>query len=267
MTTDRRPNRRPRSRWGPVAVVAMCALLFAGGGFLVLTGLRETPPEATPAPDQEFSLSAGEALALDRLAADLPLVIPDDADLGPFVNTAPVTVPAEVRADTVQAVSGRAGGAGPVAGAGHPVNHLYIPSIYVSAPIVPQGVTSTDEMELPSDLRQVGLLDTTSPLEAPGGSSLIAGHVTQQGHHGALYFLGRLRAGATVVTVDGAGAQTAWAVTSVRNYRKTSLPAAVFDDSGPRVLTLVTCGGPIIRTEDGRWTHTDNIVVTATPVP
>lgn len=90
--------------------------------------------------------------------------------------------------------------------------------------------------------------------------------MTQQGNHGALYFLGRVRPGATVVTVDEAGDQTTWAVTSVHNYRKTSLPQGIFETSGDRMLTLVTCGGEIIRTDDGRWTHTDNIVVTATPV-
>lgn len=66
--------------------------------------------------------------------------------------------------------------------------------------------------------------------------------MTQQGNHGALYFLGRVRPGATVVTVDEAGDQTTWAVTSVHNYRKTSLPQGIFETSGDRMLTLVTCG-------------------------
>lgn len=240
-----------RSRTPRIAMLLVCALVFVTGGVLVVQGLRETPPEETPTPDWEFSLSAEEALAVDHAEADQPLEIDPDADLGPFVNTRPVTVP-------------RPGGEADEHGT---VNHLYIPSIYVSAPVVPQGVTSSNEMSLPSDLHQVGWLDTTSPLGATHGSSLIAGHVTQQGHHGALYLLGRLRPGATVVTTDDAGAQKTWAVTSVRNYRKTSLPVGIFATTGARMLTLVTCGGELIRTDDGRWTHTDNIVVTATPVP
>lgn len=234
----------------PRIVVALaCALVFVAGGFLVVRGLQEAPPEETPTPDREFSLSVEEALSIDHDEADRELELDPEADLGPFVNTDPVTVPDPEHPSE-----------------DNPVNHLYIPSIYVSAPVVPQGVTSSNEMSLPDDLREVGLLDTTSPLDATEGSTLIAGHVTQQGNHGALYFLGRLRPGATVVTTDGAGAQTRWAVTSVHNYRKTSLPPEIFEASGSRTLTLVTCGGEIIRTEDGRWTHTDNIVVTATPV-
>lgn len=128
-------------------------------------------------------------------------------------------------------------------------------------------MTSSNEMLLPDDLHDVGLLDTTSPLDAGEGSTLIAGHVTQQGNHGALYYLGRVRPGASVTTVDADGRHSEWVVTSVRNYHKTSLPGEIFATSGARTLTLVTCGGPIVRTGDGRWTHTDNIVVTAAPVP
>lgn len=262
------------SRRPVIKAVALltCLALFVAGGLLVYRGLQEEPPAPTPTPDQEFSISLDEALEVDRDAADLPLEIPDGLDLGPYVNTEPVIVPP---APGIGAAGGGAkGGAGGDAGTGpggagelNPANHLYIPSIFVSAPVVPQGVTSSNEMSLPRALRQVGLLDTTSPLEADAGSTLIAGHVTQQGNHGALYFLGRLRPGASVTTVDGQGEHTTWAVTSVRNYRKTSLPPEIFVDTGPRLLTLVTCGGPIIRTSDGRWTHTDNIVVTAQRVP
>lgn len=252
---------------GVVRAVALltCLALFAAGGLLVYRGLQDEPPTPTPTPDQEFSLSLDEALDVDRVAADQPIEIPGDIDLGPYVNTEPVTVPP---APGTGAGGGGAEGSPGRGPAGlNPANHLYIPSIYVSAPVVPQGVTSSNEMSLPDDLRQVGLLDTTSPLAASEGSTLIAGHVTQQGNHGALYFLGRLRPGASVTTVADEGEHTTWAVTSVRNYRKTSLPVEIFDGTGERSLTLVTCGGPIIRTGDGRWTHTDNIVVIARPVP
>ncbi|MCK0113327.1 class F sortase [Ornithinimicrobium sp. F0845] len=262
---------RSRAVVRAVALLA-CLALFAAGGVLVYRGLQEEPPAPTPTPDQEFSISLEEALETDRATADEPIVIPEGIDLGPYVNTEPVTVPPAPDAGDGRPGGDAGDGSGPGSGQGtapelDPANHLYIPSIYVSAPVVPQGVTSSNEMSLPTDLRQVGLLDTTSPLGADEGSTLVAGHVTQQGNHGALYFLGRLRPGASVTTVDAEGAHTTWAVTSVRNYRKTSLPPEIFADTGTRMLTLVTCGGPIIRTSDGRWTHTDNIVVIARPVP
>lgn len=64
-------------------------------------------------------------------------------------------------------------------------NHLFIPSLLVSAPVVPQGVTSTNEMSLPDDLHQVGLLDTTSALDAASGPTVTAGAVTAGGSPGA----------------------------------------------------------------------------------
>ena len=279
-------------------VLLACAMVFAVGGVLVYVALRETPPEATPVPEQEFSLSREEALAVDPEVADRPVALPTGQDLGPYVNTRPVAVPdgeavtaaapdgetaeagdaldgetAEAgdalggeTGETGDALGGGAGEAGGEAtGLADPASHLYIPSLYVSAPVVPQGVTSSNEMSLPDNLHHVGLLDTTSPLDAGAGSTLIAGHVTAGGHPGALYLLGRVQPGASVSTVDAAGQRTDWVVTSVRNYHKTSLPAEIFRTNGERKLTLVTCGGDIIRTPDGRWTHEDNIVVTATP--
>lgn len=236
------------SRPGQTVVLVLCALLFAAGAGAVAWALRGTPPEPTPVPDREFSLSPEEARALGTVA-DRPIALPTDQDLGPYVNTQPVEVPEESTVD-----------AGPAA------SHLYIPSIYVSAPVVPQGVTSDNQMVLPDDLHQVGLLDTTSALDADQGSTLIAGHVTAGGTPGALYFLGRLAPGAAITTVDADGDQTHWVVTSVHSYTKTALPAEIYSTTGERMLSLVTCGGPIVRTADGRWTHEDNIVVTAAPV-
>lgn len=244
-------------RMGAKRVLALvaCALVFVAGAGLVYAALDAATPEGTPVPDREFSLSREDALALDREVADRPIGLPTGQDLGPFVNTSPVTVPDD-QEDVIPA------GPGP----DDAVGRLYVPSLYVSAPIVPQGVTSANEMSLPDDLHHVGLLDTTSALDDEAGSTLIAGHVTAGGHPGALYFLGRAQPGASVTTLDTDGRRTDWVVTSVRSYHKTSLPADIFRTMGERTLTLVTCGGDIIRTPDGRWTHEDNIVVTAAPV-
>lgn len=248
-----------------VLVLLACTILFVIGAALLVVALRGTSPDATPVPDREFSLSPHEALQIDPAVADRPIALPTGEDLGPYVNTSPVVVP--VATDGNGAGDGAGGtGHGPgSADAANPANHLYIPSLYVSAPVVPQGVNSSNEMSLPDNLHHVGLLETTSPLDADAGSTLIAGHVTAGGNPGALYFLGRVQPGASVSTVDDDGERTDWVVTSVRNFHKTSLPADLFDTDGERKLTLVTCGGQIIRTPDGRWTHEDNIVVTATP--
>jgi hypothetical protein len=236
------------------------AVVFVVGAALVVVALRGGAPAATPAPDREFSLRPQEALAIDPAVADRPVALPTGEDLGPYVNTSPVSLPA---ADATSGTAPTA--AGDDAGSAGPASHLYIPSLYVSAPIVPQGVSSANEMNLPDDLRHVGLLDTTSALDADSGSTLLAGHVTVGETPGALYLLGRVSPGASVSTVDEDGARTDWVVTSVRSYRKSSLPPDIFDTEGDRTLTLVTCGGEIVRTPDRRWTHEDNIVVTAIP--
>lgn len=141
-----------------------------------------------------------------------------------------------------------------------------IPMIQVDAMIEEQGVIAQNTMSLPDDLSRVGRLDTTQSLSADEGVTLLAGHVTWRGSHGALYFLGAVRPGATIDTWDADGARTTWAVTSVELFNKQALPDQIFATDGPRRLVLVTCGGPILQLPDGRWTHEDNIVVTAVPV-
>lgn len=229
----------PRAR---VVVIVACVVMFVTGAVMVYRALDTSPP-STPTPGEDIVVSAEDARSS---AFDDPIPIPS-GDFGEFVNREPVVVPS----------------------AGDPAaqaNHLYIPSLRISAPVMPQGVTSANEMSLPSDLSQVGWLDTTSELDAETGSSLLAGHVTYGGVPGTLYFLGLSEPGMAITTVDAAQEQTEWVVTSVRSYRKTSLPPEIFATDGARTLTLVTCGGQIIRTPDGRWTHEDNIVVVAVPV-
>lgn len=221
-----------------IAMVVVCVTVFVSGAVMVYRALH-TSPMQTPTPDQNVSVSADEA----RAATFDDLIPLPDGDFGPNVGREPIEVPL----------------------AGNPPNHLYVPSLRVSAPVVSQGVTSSNEMSLPDDLRQVGWLDTTSSLDAASGSTLLAGHVTAGGTPGALYFLGLSRPGMSITTVDAAGERTDWVVASVHSYRKTSLPPEIFGTDGSRMLTLVTCGGEIVQTPDGRWTHEDNIVVIAVP--
>lgn len=226
------------SGWGRHAAILACVAVFVAGGLMVYRAVFTSPPP-TPTPGQDLSVSADDARAG---AFDDLLPIPDGS-FGPFVGLEPIQVPLP----------------------GNPPNHLYIPSLRVSAPIVPQGITQAGAMALPDDLSRVGWLETTSGLDADSGSTLIAGHVTSRGIHGALYFLGLSEPGMSVTTVDDQQEHTRWVVTSVHAYRKTSLPPQIFATDGDRTLTLVTCGGKIIRTPDGRWTHEDNIVVVAVP--
>ncbi|GAA1147272.1 class F sortase [Ornithinicoccus hortensis] len=234
-----------------VLVGLVVLALLAAGGLLVWRGLAEQPPEATPTPSEEFTITAEQAreLALGAAADGDLFRIPEGEDFGPYVRTEPVPTPPD-------------GGTASADWSGR----LQIPSIMVDAPIIDEGVTPQNTMSLPDDLSLVGRLETTAPLEAAEGVTLLAGHVTWRGDHGALYFLGEVGPGARVDTWDEQGERTTWAVSSVELFDKQALPDRLFTPDGERRLVLVTCGGPIIQLGGGDWTHESNIVVTAVPV-
>lgn len=239
-------GQRSRGR-GAVPWVVLALVLALAGGALIWAGLRERPPEQTPQPSREYSLTPEEAVASAAAAptTEVTLALPEEVtpeELGPFVRTEPV--PAE-----------------PPAGF---ASHLQVPSIYVDAGVVNHGVTEDNVMTLPSDLSKVGLLDTVQPLSAEQGSTVLAGHVTYHGQRGALYYLGEVPPGSRIQTWDDAGQRQDWVVSGVRLHRQGELPDEIFATDGERRLHLVTCGGEIVETSRG-WLYSDNIVVTAVP--
>lgn len=244
--TEKQPRRR-----GGIVWAALALALALGGGTLIWLGLQERPPAETPQPSSEYSISAEEALAAAAEQAP-PLAIPEGIrdELGPFVRTEPVPTEPAIDPAAAPGSGGRA--------------HLQVPSIYVDAAVVPHGVTERNVMTLPSDLSKVGLLNTVQPLRAERGSTVLAGHVTYHGNHGALYFLGEVKPGATIRTWDERGQRSDWVVSGVRLYRYGELPDALFDTDGERRLHLVTCGGDVVETSRG-WSYSDNIVVTSVP--
>lgn len=242
-----------RSIRRPVSLLAAIALL-AGGGWLGWQGLHQ-PPLPTPSPEQTISVSPDEAIELAESGQVQAPVLPE-GDFGEFVRMEPVPRPP-------------AADGGSTSGTGQQdatwTNRLQIPNIYVDAPLTNLGVTDLGRMALPDDLRYVARLNTTAPLGADEGTTLLAGHVTWNRDHGALYFLGNVTAGSEVRTWDADGERTDWVVNKVKMYDKQALPDDIFDPNGKRQLAIVTCGGPIINLPNGGWTHEDNIVVVAVP--
>lgn len=240
-----------RSIRRPVSLLVAFVLLI-GGGWLGWQGLHQ-PPLPTPSPEQTISVAPDEALELAEAGQVAQPVLPE-GDFGEYVRTEPVPEPPE---DTDQVE----GSAADVAW----TNRLQIPNIYVDAPLTNLGITDRGRMALPDDLRYVARLNTTAPLDSDEGTTLLAGHVTWNRDHGALYFLGNITAGSEVRTWDEDGDRTDWVITDVRLYNKKALPEEIFQPDGPRQLAIVTCGGPIINLPNGGWTHEDNIVVIAVP--
>jgi hypothetical protein len=151
--------------------------------------------------------------------------------------------------------------------------HLVIPSLCVDAPTTPTARTDEGALTIPPDVREVGLWDAGAPLTGPDGSpltfgtTLIAGHVNALGQgNGALYALSQIRAGALVLAADEAGHVTAWRVVGLQVVNKARLPESVFAGrTGPRLLVLVTCGGPILHVPGYGNTYLDNVIATAVP--
>lgn len=234
-----------------VAGLVSLALLGVAGflGWEMLQG-----PEDTPAPVVDQALSADEARELlagsqrDAAIAGIETVDIDariaadggSEQLGPYVPTQPAE-PGARQGDWLQ-----------------------IPGIHLDAPVDAQGI-SGNAMTLPGDLSRIGHLDTTAALDAEEGSTLLAGHVTYNGYHGAMYYLGLTAPGQEVVTWSG-GEPTRWVITSVKMYSKQALPEDIYQPSGERQLVLVTCGGELLQLGGGYYTHAQNIVVKAVPV-
>lgn len=150
---------------------------------------------------------------------------------------------------------------------------LVIPALCLDGPVVPATLKRDGSFAVPADVSQVGLWaggaplesDTGSPLET--GTTLLAGHVNHVGQgRGTLAELYQVTAGMLIYVTTPTGRVTRWQVISATAVLKAQLPPSVFaGPSGPRLLTLVTCGGPIHHQAGRGWTYDDNVVVTAVP--
>lgn len=127
---------------------------------------------------------------------------------------------------------------------------------------------------IPQDVRQIGLWDKgalRSP--EPPGSRSPKGHLARRAvnavdqGNGRLHDLYKVAPGALVYVADPAGAITRWRVVGLDVVVKAPLPKWVFaGPEVPRMLALVTCGGPIEQIPGVGNTYRDNVIVTAVPV-
>jgi hypothetical protein len=130
-------------------------------------------------------------------------------------------------------------------------------------PIVPMKVDGAGAMALPTKPTEIGWYAYGPRPGDPQGSAVLGGHIdTREFGIGPLAGLRRLRTGDVIVVRTTTGRET-FRVTSVRLIRKRVLPLhTLFDRDGDRLLRIITCGGPYIRSRGG---YQDNLVVTAIP--
>jgi hypothetical protein len=155
------------------------------------------------------------------------------------------------------------GGVLPTAREPLPPQRLVIPSLRVTARVVPVGVAGGD-LEVPADPLTAGWYRFGPGLDEAAGSMVIAGHVdTRERGTGAFFRLRDLTPGARIdLTGPGGGIRTYRVVAREANPKSAAPLGRYFARDGAPRLTLITCGGPF-DTRIGRYR--DNLVITAEP--
>jgi hypothetical protein len=231
-----RRDHPPRRRRPPLLMAAavLTGALAAGGVALIVGGSRGSTPVAAPLPAHGFSVPSGALPPLPGSGAP-------------------------------GAKAAGHGGCDLTVGP----SRLLVPGLCINAPVVPAALLPGGSLIIPANVHQVGLWDGGPGLAAgtTGGTTLLAGHVDYDGQgDGALYRLSDVTPGQVIDTVDANGKASRWRALSLRVVVKAALPASLFaGHAGPRLLTLVTCGGPVEYLPGYGSTYADNIIVTAIP--
>jgi hypothetical protein len=125
-------------------------------------------------------------------------------------------------------------------------------------------VTDDGFLAVPEDISKLGWWIGSSPMGAPRGTTLIAGHVDSAvAGLGVFAKLKEMGTGDRITVVDGLGNPWRFEVTDTRQVTKSKLPAELFDTAGERRLALITCGGSF---DERLRSYEDNLIVWAEPV-
>ncbi len=141
---------------------------------------------------------------------------------------------------------------------------IRVGGIEAEAPVIPVGVEDDGQMEIPSDVDEIGWY-SFGPAPGEGGSAVLSGHVSggSQGR-GVFYDLKRVELGDEVEIDHADGSTTRYRVVAVETINKGELPTdRIFARDGEPKLTLVTCGGSFSRSLNS---YDSNIVVVAEPI-
>jgi sortase (surface protein transpeptidase) len=138
---------------------------------------------------------------------------------------------------------------------------LELPSVGVTMPIVPVGVSSDGQMRMPPDPVDIGWYRFGPRPGSSHGSAVLAGHVDALRYGvGPLARLSALQRGDRV-TIRTTGPSLAFRVVRVEVISKSDVALrTVFRRGGPGALRIVTCGPPYIASQGG---YQDNVIVTA----
>ncbi len=255
--------------WRGAAALFVEAALGAGvlaAGLITITASRSESSAATSTSAPEVTAAVGSTTATTTATTSTTTTISTTSTAARPSTTAaarattpPVTAPPSTVAPVVThraAIDVLAPRAISV-----PVQ-LSIPDLEVDGPVIPAGVNSENELDVPPDARTL-VWYRHGPSPGEPGSAVIAGHLNWQGVTGLFADLASTPIGATVTVTYDDGSQRAFTVTSVELVPKPDVSVnGVFARDGERVLRLVTCGGEF---DDSVNSYRSNVVVTAVP--
>lgn len=147
----------------------------------------------------------------------------------------------------------------------HP-RHLIIPSLNVSANILPMGVTANNAIEAPASAWDVGWYSKSALPGSNYGSMILDGHVNDTlNGPGVFYSASLLATGDTIIVERGDMQRLSYRVTSVtqRPVDQVDINALMESVGNTGGLHLITCGGAY---DTSRGTYDDRVIVTATRV-
>ncbi len=227
-----------------ITLVLVSLIMVGCGGWWLLQTIANAEAPA-PRPTAEFMLPADE------------------------VPTAPSNLNA---AGTVDTETGTAA----VSPEGMAPSHLLIPALGVYAQVVDSGLVNGTSHVSGNPVRKLDLPGAMKVARSRGaatvaqddGTLLLAGHVSSRGEKGALNRLVDLRPGEVWYVTDAVGNRAAFKMVGVGEVTvaKNQLPKDIWASTGQRRSVLVTCGGKVVETPQGRF-YESNVLAFGSPVP
>lgn len=146
-------------------------------------------------------------------------------------------------------------------------NRLAIPSLGINVPYHDSSVVRgkhQPELQIDDD---PSVAVRWNGSERTSGSQIFAAHVNDHSAHlGPLAKINDAVAGTRIYVSDASGHVDEYASTSLKVYVKADLDQSIFKEKGGREIHVITCGGKIVRGDDGLFHHTDNVVLSGIPV-
>ena len=137
---------------------------------------------------------------------------------------------------------------------------IAIPSIGVSAPVVPLGLNPDGTLEVPTDFNQTGWF-TEGPEPGETGAAVIVGHLESLSGPGVFYRLRDLRVGQVISIRLRDRSVVRYVVDSMLRVSKSRFPTGrVYAHTKKPTLRLITCAGTM---NPSTGYHPDNYIVFA----